>query len=233
MKRSKRFRSVHEKIEKSKEYDITEAFAIVKKLATAKFDESIDTAFSLGVDPRKSDQMVRGTVALPNGTGKKVTVLVLCKPDKEDEALAAGAEYAGLDDYIEKINGGWFDMDVVIAAPDVMAQVGKLGKLLGPRGLMPNPKTGTVTFEVGNAVKEVKAGRVDFRVDKTANVHLCIGKASFDADKLLENFEALLRTLLALKPSSAKGLYIKGITISSTMSPGIKIDKNSAIALVK
>ena len=233
MKRSKRYRSLNDNFDRIGEYEVAEAFSLLQKMATAKFDESVEAAVKLGVDPRKSDQMVRGTVSLPHGTGKTVRVLVLCKPAKEDEAKEAGADMVGLEDYIEKIKGGWFEADVIIATPDVMSMVGRLGRLLGPRGLMPNPKTGTVTFEVTDAVREVKAGRVDFRVDKTGNIHLSIGKASFEASKLVENFEALLRKLLQLKPPTAKGQYLRNIAISSTMGQGIKISRASALALIK
>jgi len=200
---------------------------LVKEISSTKFDSSVDLAVRLGVDPRKANQMVRGIVSLPHGTGKTVRVLVLCTPDKEDEAKAAGADFVGLDDYIEKIKGGWTDVDVIITMPSIMAKVGALGRVLGPRGLMPNPKTGTVTIEVGKAVTEVKAGKIDFKVDKTGIVHAAIGKTSFSPDKLHENAKELISTILKLKPSSAKGTYVKSIFLSSTMSPSVSIDLKS------
>jgi large subunit ribosomal protein L1 len=215
------------KVDKTKEYGLVEASALVKEITYTKFDASVDIDIKLGVDPRKSDQMVRGVVALPNGTGKDVKVLVLCTPDKEAEAVAAGAEFVGLDEFITKIEGGWTSVDVIICTPSVMAKVGKLGRVLGPRGLMPNPKSGTVTVEVGKAVKEVKAGKIDFKVDKTGIIHTTIGKVSFTAEQLKQNAEELILTISKLKPSSAKGTYFKGITLSSTMSPGVTVDKNS------
>ena len=201
-----------------------DASALVKQIANSKFDESIDLAVRLGVDPRKADQMVRGVVSLPHGTGKDVRVLALVTPDKEDEATAAGADYVGLDEYLQKIKDGWVDVDVIITMPSVMGKLGPLGRVLGPRGLMPNPKTGTVTMDVAKAINEVKAGKIDFKVDKTGIVHAPIGKASFDVDKIAGNADELLQTLLKLKPSSSKGEYIKSIAISSTMSPSINID---------
>ena len=212
-----------------KEYTLEEASALVQELNYAKFDASVDIDVRLGVDPKKADQMVRGVVALPHGTGKQVRVLVLCTPDKEAEAREAGADHVGLDDYITKISEGWVDVDVIITMPSIMAKVGKLGKVLGPRGLMPNPKSGTVTAEVGKAVKEVKQGKIDFRVDKTGIVHTSIGKVSFSPDKLKDNAKELINTIVKLKPSSAKGTYIKSIHLSSTMSPGIKVDTTSVL----
>lgn len=233
MKRSKRYNHLSAQYEKNKEYELDEAFELVKKQATAKFDETIEASIRLGVDPRKADQMIRGSVSLPYGTGKKVRVLVLCKPAKEEEALQAGADMAGLEDYIEKIQSGWAEMDVVVATPDVMSIVGKLGRILGPRGLMPNPKVGTVTFDVGPAVKELKAGRVSFRVDKTGIIHLGIGKASFETAQLKENFISLLQTLMKMKPSTAKGQYLKGLALSSTMGVGVKINRLNVVSILK
>jgi large subunit ribosomal protein L1 len=215
------------KIDANKQYNLLDGASTIKEASTTKFDASVDIAVRLGVDPRKANQMVRGTVSLPHGTGKNVRVLVLCTPDKEEEAKAAGAEFVGLDEYIEKIKGGWTDVDVIITMPSIMAKVGALGRVLGPRGLMPNPKTGTVTLEVGKAVQEVKAGKIDFKVDKTGIVHAPIGKVSFSADKLEDNAKELLQTIIKLKPSSAKGVYIKSIYMSSTMSPSVCIDVKS------
>lgn len=212
------------KIDRTKLYSVQDASALVKQIANSKFDESIDLAVRLGVDPRKADQMVRGVVSLPHGTGKDVRVLALVTPDKEDEATAAGADYVGLDEYLQKIKDGWTDVDVIITMPSVMGKLGPLGRVLGPRGLMPNPKTGTVTMDVAKAINEVKAGKIDFKVDKSGIVHAPIGKASFDVDKIVGNADELLQTLLKLKPSSSKGEYIKSIAISSTMSPSISID---------
>jgi large subunit ribosomal protein L1 len=212
------------KIDSEKNYKLNEAATLLKDITKTKFDSSIDIDVRLGVDPRKANQMVRGVVTLPNGTGKQTRVLVLCTPDKEQEAKDAGADYVGLDDYIEKIKAGWTDIDVIITLPSVMAKVGALGRVLGPRGLMPNPKSGTVTMEVGKAVKEVKMGKIDFKVDKFGIIHTSIGKASFEADKIVENAHEFLNTILKLKPSSAKGTYIKSVYLSSTMSPGLKID---------
>lgn len=225
MKRSKRYKETAAKVERGKLYGLDDALAIIAESATAKFDETIDISVRLGVDPRKADQMVRGTVMLPAGTGKDVRVCVLTTGDKEAEAKEAGADYVGGEDLIEKIQGGWFDFDVVIATPDVMAMVGKLGRVLGPRGLMPNPKIGTVTFEVGNAVKESKAGKIDFRVDKFGNVHTVVGKKSFSSDQLKQNIQAFMEVINRLKPSTAKGVYIKSLSIASTMGPSVKIDK--------
>ncbi|MBK9508925.1 MAG: 50S ribosomal protein L1 [Cytophagaceae bacterium] len=228
---SKKRKEALSKFDATKSYSLEEAAAILKEISYTKFDSSVDIDVRLGVDPRKADQMVRGVVALPHGTGKTVRVLVLCSPDKEEEAKAAGADYVGLDDYIQKIEKGWTDIDVIITMPTVMAKLGRLGKILGPRGLMPNPKSGTVTLEVGKAVQEVKAGKIDFKVDKTGIIHAGIGKVSFDAKKIAENADELVHTLIKLKPSSAKGTYVKGITLSSTMSPGIQIDKSTIIGL--
>jgi large subunit ribosomal protein L1 len=227
---SKKRKEVLAKYDLAKAYTLGEACDLVKNITTTKFDASVDISVRLGVDPRKANQMVRGTVALPHGTGKDVKVLVLCTPDKEAEAIAAGAEYVGLDEYIEKIKGGWTDIDVIITMPSVMGKVGALGRILGPRSLMPNPKTGTVTMDVGKAVEEVKAGKIDFKVDKYGNIHTAIGKASFDGTKLRENAMELIGALNKLKPSAAKGTYIKSVFISSTMSPSINIDAKSVVA---
>jgi len=211
----------------TKQYTLQEAAEIVKKISNTKFDSSVDLDVRLGVDPRKANQMVRGSVTLPHGTGKVLRVLVMCTPDKEDEAKNAGADFVGLDDYVEKIKGGWTDVDVIITMPSVMAKVGALGKILGPRGLMPNPKTGTVTMEVGKAVKEAKAGKIDFKVDKYGIIHSAVGKVSFVKENIVENANEVLQNIIKLKPSAAKGTYIKSIYISSTMSSGIKIDAKS------
>ncbi len=230
MKQSKRFKAVASKVDISKQYTIDEAIARVKETATTKFVESVDLAVRLGVDPKKADQAIRGTVALPHGIGREVRVLVLAKPPKDEEARAAGADHAGLADYLQKIQGGWADIDVIIATPDVMGEVGKFGKLLGPRGLMPNPKSGTVTQDVAKAVKEVKAGKIEFRVDKAGILHATIGKANFEPKQLSDNIHAFLNTVIRLKPASAKGTYIKSISLSSTMGPGVKIDRNQVAA---
>ena len=224
---TKKRKAVISKIEQDKSYALLEAARLVKEISTTKFDSSVDVAVRLGVDPREANQMVRGIVSLPHGTGKTVRVLVLCTPDKEDEARASGADHVGLDDYIEKIKGGWTDVDVIITMPAIMAKVGALGRVLGPRGLMPNPKTGTVTTEVGKAVQEVKAGKIDFKVDKTGIVHAAIGKTSFSEDKLFDNAKELIQTILKLKPSSAKGAYVRSIYMSSTMSPSVAVDLKS------
>lgn len=216
------------KIEVGKSYSLAEASQLVKEITFTKFDASVDIDVRLGVDPRKSNQMVRGVVSLPNGTGKEVRVLALCTPDKEAEAKAAGADYVGLDEFIEKIKGGWTDIDIIITMPSIMGKLGALGRVLGPRGLMPNPKSGTVTNEIGKAVKEVKQGKIDFKVDKTGIVHAAIGKVSFDAEKIAENAKEFISTLIKLKPTAAKGVYIKSIYLSSTMSKGIKVDPKSA-----
>ena len=212
------------KIDRTKLYSVQDASSLVKEIANSKFDESIDLAVRLGVDPRKANQMVRGVVSLPHGTGKDVRVLALVTPDKEAEAQEAGADFVGLDEYLQKIKDGWTDVDVIITMPSVMGKLGPLGRVLGPRGLMPNPKTGTVTMDVAKAINEVKAGKIDFKVDKSGIVHAPIGKASFDADKIAGNADELLQTLVKLKPSSSKGTYIKSIAMSSTMSPSINID---------
>jgi large subunit ribosomal protein L1 len=221
---TKKRKAVIGKYDASKTYSLADASKIVKDITTTKFDASVDLAVRLGVDPRKANQMVRGTVTLPHGTGKTMRVLAIVTPDKEAEARAAGADYVGLDEYIEKIKGGWTDVDVIITMPSVMGKVGALGRILGPRGLMPNPKTGTVTMEVGKAVTDSKGGKIDFKVDKAGIVHAGIGKVSFDAQKLAENAQELLSTIMKLKPSSAKGAYVRSITLSSTMSAGIAID---------
>lgn len=215
------------KIEAGKTYSLKEASALVKEITTTKFDASVDVDVRLGVDPRKANQMVRGVVSLPHGTGKQIRVLALCTPDKETEATAAGADYVGLDEYINKIKGGWTDVDVIITMPSIMGKIGALGRVLGPRGLMPNPKSGTVTNEIGNAVKEVKQGKIDFKVDKAGIVHTSIGKVSFNPNQIRDNAKEFISALIKLKPSSAKGTYIKSIYLSSTMSAGIKIDPKS------
>ena len=214
------------KIEASKFYSLTEASALVKEISNTKFDASVDIAVRLGVDPKKANQMVRGVVSLPHGTGKDVKVLALVTPDKEQEAKDAGADYVGLNEYLDKIKGGWTDVDVIITMPSVMGKLGPLGKVLGPRGLMPNPKTGTVTMDIAKAVSDVKAGKIDFRVDKTGIIHASIGKVSFDADKIYINSLELIQNIIKLKPNSSKGTYLKSISMSSTMSPGINIDTN-------
>jgi large subunit ribosomal protein L1 len=224
---SKNRKAALAKFNLEKEYSLDDASKMVKDVTFTKFDASVDLDIRLGVDPKKSDQMVRGVVALPHGIGKTVRVLVLCTPDKVQDAKDAGAEHVGLDDYIQKIEGGWTDIDVIICTPTVMAKVGKLGKVLGPRGLMPNPKSGTVTLDVGKAVKEVKAGKIDFKIDKTGIIHVSIGKASFSADKIRDNALEMINTVAKLKPASAKGAYFRSIAISTTMSPGIIIDKGT------
>ena len=216
------------KFDGSKVYSLEEAVSIVKNITFTKFDASVDIDVRLGVDPRKANQMVRGSVTLPHGTGKVVRVLVLCTPDKEEEAKAAGADYYGLDEYIDKIKKGWTDVDVIITQPNVMPKVGALGRILGPRGLMPNPKTGTVTMEVGKAVQEAKAGKIDFKVDKFGIIHTAVAKCSFDDQKIVENAREVLQMIMKLKPSAAKGTYVKSIAISSTMSPGVKVDTKVA-----
>lgn len=221
---TKKLKEAQSKIENGKLYSVAEASALVKEISYEKFDASVDLAVRLNVDPRKANQMVRGVVTLPHGTGKDVKVLALVTPDKEAEAKEAGADYVGLDEYLDKIKGGWTDVDVIITMPSVMGKLGPLGRVLGPRGLMPNPKTGTVTMDVAKAVSDVKAGKIDFKVDKTGIVHAGIGKASFDADKIAGNARELLTTLVKLKPQAAKGVYIKSIHISSTMSPSVEID---------
>jgi len=226
MKRSKRYNEIVSKVERSKEYSIEDAVKLLKQSATAKFDETVEIAMKLGVDPRHADQMVRGTVSLPNGTGKKVRILVFAKGENIEKATAAGADYAGLEEYVEKVQKGWLDFDVVVATPDVMGVVGKLGKILGTRGLMPNPKSGTVTPNVETAVHEIKAGKIDFRVDKTGIVHSGVGKVSFGEDQLVENIRTFITTIVKMKPPAAKGTYLRSISISSTMGPGIFLDRN-------
>ncbi len=226
-KLTKKQKLAFEKIEAGKTYSLKEAAQLVKEITFTKFDASVDIDVRLGVDPRKANQMVRGVVSLPHGTGKQVRVLALCTPDQEADAKAAGADYVGLDEYIEKIKGGWTDIDVIITQPAIMGKIGALGRVLGPRGLMPNPKSGTVTNDVAKAVKEVKQGKIDFKVDKNGIVHTSIGKVSFDADKIRENAKEFVATLVKLKPATAKGTYMKSIYLSSTMSPGIKIDPKS------
>lgn len=226
-KLSKKRSEVEKKVDSSKLYPLQDAMALVKEVNTAKFDASVDLHIRLGVDPRKADQAIRGTTSLPHGTGKSKRVLVLCTPDLEDAAKEAGADMVGLDDYLAKIQGGWTDMDVIIASPNVMPKLGRVGRILGPRGLMPNPKSGTVTLDVAKAVKEVKKGKIAFRVDKFGIIHSTVGRVSFSADKLFENAQDLLLTISKMKPSSAKGIYMKSISVASTMSPGIKIDPKS------
>jgi large subunit ribosomal protein L1 len=223
-KLTKNRKAALEKLEEDKLYTLKEASALVKEMTKTKFDASIDLDVRLGIDPRKSNQMVRGVVSLPHGTGKETRVLVLCPPDKENEAKEAGADFVGLDDYVEKIKGGWTDMDVIITMPSVMGKVGQLGRILGPRGLMPNPKSGTVTMEIGKAVKEVKQGKIDFKVDKSGIIHASIGKVSFEPHKIAENAKEFISMVNKLKPAAAKGTYIRSLFLSSTMSPGIKID---------
>jgi len=226
-KNTKNRKVVSAKFDLMKEYSLEDASKMLRDITFTKFDSSVDIDIRLGVDPKKSDQMVRGVVSLPHGIGKDVRVLVLCTPDKEQDAKDAGADFVGLDEYLQKIEGGWTDIDVIICTPTVMAKVGKLGKVLGPRGLMPNPKSGTVTLEVGKAVKEVKAGKIDFKIDKTGIIHVSIGKASFSDDKIRDNALEMILTVAKLKPSSAKGTYFRSITLSTTMSPGVLVDKSS------
>lgn len=227
MKITKKRKEAISRYDGDKTYSLLEAMQIIKNITSTKFDSSVDLSVRLGVDPAKANQMVRGVASLPHGTGKTVRVLVLCTPDKEDEAKKAGADYIGLDEYVQKIKDGWTDIDVIITMPSVMGKVGALGKILGPRGLMPNPKTGTVTMEIGKAVKEVKAGKIDFKVDKTGIIHASVGKVSFDAQKLADNANELLHTIIKLKPSSAKGVYLKSVFGSSTMSPSVKIETSA------
>ena len=223
-KLTKKYKEALSKVDSNKLYNLSEASKLVKEITFTKFDASVDIAVRLGVDPRKANQMVRGVVTLPHGTGKDVRVLALVTPDKESEAKAAGADYVGLDEYLQKIKDGWTDVDVIITMPSVMGKLGPLGRVLGPRGLMPNPKTGTVTMEIGKAVQEVKSGKIDFRVDKTGIVHTSIGKVSFSPEKLVDNANELIQTLIKLKPTAAKGTYIKSIYLSSTMSPSVSVD---------
>ncbi len=234
-KRGKRYKALRELVEAEEgPIDVVRAVEVLKKTTTAKFDESVDIDVRLGVDPRHADQMVRGTVALPHGTGKDVRVLVLASEGKQSEAKEAGADYVGLEDYVEKIQKqGWLDFDVMIATPDVMAQIGKIGRILGPRGLMPNPKTGTVTMNVADAVREVKAGKIDFRVDKFGILHAAIGKASFSEEQIRENAEAFLREVVRLRPAAAKGIYLRSITLSTTMGPGISLDRGEVMAALR
>ena len=226
MRNTKRNKELSKKVDASKEYTINEAISTLKESSKVKFVESLDCAIRLGVDPRHADQMVRGTVSLPNGTGKEVRVLVIAKEPLAKEALDAGADYAGFEEYLEKIKGGWSDIDVIVATPDAMGELGKLGRILGPKGLMPNPKSGTVTKDVANAVKEVKAGKIEFRVEKTGIVHTSLGKLNFETDKLVENTQAFINTIIKLKPSSSKGQYVKSLYLSSSMGPGLKITKD-------
>ncbi|MBO0930744.1 50S ribosomal protein L1 [Fibrella aquatilis] len=230
-KLTKKQKEAQSKFDGTKAYSLQQAAEVLKEISYTKFDASVDIDVRLGVDPRKADQMVRGVATLPHGTGKNVRVLVLCTPDKENEAKEAGADYVGLDDYIQKIEQGWTDVDVIITMPSVMAKVGRLGRVLGPRGLMPNPKSGTVTPEVGKAVTEVKAGKIDFKVDKTGIIHTSIGKVSFTPEKLVENAQEVIATLVRLKPSSSKGTYVQTIYLSSTMSPSVNIDKATVAGL--
>jgi large subunit ribosomal protein L1 len=230
MVRGKRFRGLSEKVEKNKKYSLSEAVRLVKGVATAKFDETVEVAMRLGVDPKQSDQNIRGAVSLPHGIGKKIRVLVFAKGEKEREATQAGADFVGSTDLIEKIQKGWTDFDATVATPDMMKDVGKLGKILGIKGLMPNPKLGTVTFDVGKVVKEIKAGRIEYRVDKGGNIHAPVGKASFEEGKLLENVQTLLGEVVKARPSSVKGQYIRGIALSTTMGPGIRVDLAEALA---
>lgn len=230
MLKTKRSKLISKSFDKTKEYSVAEALKIIKENSKVKFTESLDCAIRLGVDPRHADQMVRGTVSLPNGTGKQVRVLVIAKGAKAQEALEAGADFAGFEEYLEKIKSGWADVDVIIATPDVMGELGKLGKVLGPKGLMPNPKSGTVTMDVATAVKEVKAGKIEFRVEKAGIVHASLGKLNFENEKLAENVRAFFNTILKLKPASAKGQYVKSIYLTSTMGPGVKISKDEISA---
>lgn len=223
-KKGKKYQEAVKLVDRDKAYDPAEAIDLVKKAATAKFDETVEVAFRLGVDPKKADQQIRGAVVLPHGTGKVQRVLVFAKGEKAKEAEAAGADYVGDDDMINKINQGWFDFDVVVATPDMMASVGKLGRVLGPKGLMPNPKTGTVTFEVEKAINEIKAGKVEYRVDRNGNIHVPIGKVSFEADKLVDNLSTIVNTLIKAKPPAAKGVYMRNVAVSSTMGPGVRVN---------
>ncbi|SDI06509.1 LSU ribosomal protein L1P [Alteribacillus persepolensis] len=226
-KRGKKYEDAVALIDREQQYNAEEAIELVKKTSIAKFDETVEAAVRLGVDPRKNDQQIRGAVVLPHGTGKTQRVLVFAKGEKAQEAEAAGADYVGEEDLVNKVQQGWFDFDVVVATPDMMAQVGKLGKLLGPKGLMPNPKTGTVTMDVTKAVEEIKAGKVEYRVDKSGNIHAPIGKVSFDTDKLVENFNTLIDTLVKAKPAAAKGTYMKNASVASTMGPGVKVSTST------
>lgn len=231
MKVSKRVKSLRESIDLKKEYSLEDAISILKEKSKVKFTESLDCAIRLGVDPRHADQMIRGTVTLPNGTGKEVKVLVIAKGSKADDALEAGADYAGFEEYLDKIKDGWADIDVIVAAPDTMSELGKLGRILGPKGLMPNPKSGTVTNDVASAVKEVKAGKIEFRVDRTGIVHTSLGKLNFETEELVENARAFLQKIIKMRPSSAKGQYVKSLYLSSTMGPGMQISKDETATL--
>jgi large subunit ribosomal protein L1 len=233
MKRGKRYTAALEKVDRTKLHTLAEAVQVLKEAALAKFDESVELAARLNVDPKKADQQVRGTVVLPHGTGRTVRVLVLTRGEKEKEAQEAGADYVGSEEFVNKIKEGWTEFDVAIATPDIMGEVGKLGKILGPRGLMPNPKSGTVTFDVAKAVKDAKAGKVEFRVDKAGNVHVAVGKVSFPAEQIVENAKILLGELLRAKPAAAKGQYVKSLSLSSTMGPGIRIDHAAEVAALK
>nr|WGD58088.1 50S ribosomal protein L1 [Bacillus subtilis]WGD81865.1 50S ribosomal protein L1 [Bacillus subtilis]WGD94548.1 50S ribosomal protein L1 [Bacillus subtilis] len=226
-KKGKKYVEAAKLVDRSKAYDVSEAVALVKKTNTAKFDATVEVAFRLGVDPRKNDQQIRGAVVLPNGTGKTQRVLVFAKGEKAKEAEAAGADFVGDTDYINKIQQGWFDFDVIVATPDMMGEVGKIGRVLGPKGLMPNPKTGTVTFEVEKAIGEIKAGKVEYRVDKAGNIHVPIGKVSFEDEKLVENFTTMYDTILKAKPAAAKGVYVKNVAVTSTMGPYVKVDSST------
>ncbi|KMJ56303.1 50S ribosomal protein L1 [Bacillus sp. LL01] len=226
-KKGKKYQDAVKLVDRDTAYLAEEAIELVKKTATAKFDETVEVAVRLGVDPKKADQQIRGAVVLPNGTGKTQRVLVFAKGEKAKEAEAAGADYVGEEDYINKINQGWFEFDVIVATPDMMAQVGKLGRVLGPKGLMPNPKTGTVTFDVQKAVNEIKAGKVEYRVDKAGNIHVPIGKVSFETGKLVENFTTIIETLMKAKPAAAKGTYMKNVAVASTMGPGVRVNASS------
>jgi large subunit ribosomal protein L1 len=226
-KQTKKHKEALSQFDRSKSYPLDEAVDLIKKISYTKFDSSVDLNVRLGVDPRKANQMVRGSVTLPHGTGKSVRILVLCTPDKEDEAKAAGADYVGLDEYIDKIKGGWTDVDVVITMPPVMPKIGPLGRILGPRGLMPNPKTGTVTMDIGKAVEDAKGGKIDFKVDKYGIIHSTIGKVSFDNQKIVENARELLQTIIKMKPASSKGTYMRSVYLSSTMSPGVQVEPKS------
>jgi large subunit ribosomal protein L1 len=233
MYRGKRYKTASEKIGDLTQYDLPEAVSLVKAACTAKFDETIELSANLGVDPRHADQQVRGTVVLPHGTGKEVKVLVIARGEKEREATDAGADFVGADEFVPKLQGGWFGVDVIIATPDLMGEVGKLGRLLGPRGLMPNPKSGTVTFDVGKAVKDVKAGKIEYRVDKGANLHIPVGKRSFEEDMLLENVQVLIQEILRVKPASSKGRYIKSLSLSPSMGPSVRLDSQAVINSLK
>jgi large subunit ribosomal protein L1 len=228
-KRGKKYLEAVKLVDRSKAYSVTEAIELVKKTNIAKFDATVEVAFRLGVDPKKADQQIRGAVVLPHGTGKVQRVLVFAKGEKAKEAEAAGADYVGDTDYINKIQQGWFEFDVIVATPDMMGEVGKLGRILGPKGLMPNPKTGTVTFDVAKAVKEIKAGKVEYRVDKAGNIHVPIGKISFENEKLVDNLTTIYETMLKVKPAAAKGTYVKNVTVTSTMGPGIKVDPSTFV----